>query len=89
MEIFRGNFLFASVNAFIFQTLSRRDDLISLGYLLVYLIDGDIPFLLSEEPGVPRKVVFNKIKEKKEKLLPEQLCQSKQAMLLLPFVKAV
>ena len=81
--------MFASANAFNFQTLSRRDDLISLGYLLVYLIDGDIPFLLNEEPGVPRKVVFNKIKEKKEKLLPEQLCQSKQAMLLLPFVKAV
>ena len=91
MEIFRGNFLFASVNAFNFQTLSRRDDLISLCYMLVYLIDGDTPFLLDEEQGVqnPRKVMFDKIKEIKRNLIPEYLCQSKNAMLLLPFVKAV
>jgi hypothetical protein len=37
---FLGNLAFASKNAFIGQTLSRRDDLISLCYLLVSFVVG-------------------------------------------------
>ena len=40
---FRGNFAFASVYAFHFVTQSRRDDLISLCYLLVFLVNGELP----------------------------------------------
>lgn len=39
---FAGNFLFASVNAFTGLTQSRRDDLISLLYLLVFFRNGKI-----------------------------------------------
>jgi hypothetical protein len=42
---FQGNMIFASKNAFNLHTLSRRDDLHSLCYLLLYLIDGDLVFL--------------------------------------------
>ena len=42
---FQGNMIFASKNAFNLHTLSRRDDLHSLCYLLLYLIDGDLIFL--------------------------------------------
>ena len=42
---FKGNIIFASKNAFNLLTQSRRDDLISLCYLLLYIIDGDLPFL--------------------------------------------
>jgi hypothetical protein len=38
---FIGNYIFASHNAFLNRTQSRRDDLISLCYLLVYLLDGE------------------------------------------------
>ena len=44
---FKGNLVFASKNAFKGQSLSRRDDLISLGYLLLYLLDGDLNFMMS------------------------------------------
>jgi hypothetical protein len=37
---FMGNCMFASYNAFKNIVLSRRDDFISLGYLLVYLFEG-------------------------------------------------
>jgi len=46
VDLFRGNFLFASQNQLDFKLTSRRDDLISLFYLLVYLLhDGHIPKL--------------------------------------------
>lgn len=37
--------IFASKNAFNLFTQSRRDDLISLCYLLIYIVDGDLAFL--------------------------------------------
>lgn len=42
---FKGNIIFASKNAFNLLTQSRRDDLISLCYFLLYIIDGDLSFL--------------------------------------------
>lgn len=41
-EFFLGNPLFASVNAFKFKEQSRRDDLISLVYILVYFLNGSL-----------------------------------------------
>lgn len=46
---FKGNIIFASKNAFNLLTQSRRDDLISLCYFLLYIIDGDLPFLLKQD----------------------------------------
>ena len=40
-----GNMAFGSVNAMNFKSVSRRDDLISLTYLLVYLIQGRLDIL--------------------------------------------
>jgi len=42
---FQGNLAFSSKNAFKEITLSRRDDLISVIYMLIYLATGDIPFV--------------------------------------------
>jgi hypothetical protein len=47
--LFQGNLIFASKNAFKLNTLSRRDDLISLVYFLLYLVDGDLVFLANED----------------------------------------
>lgn len=41
---FAGNFLFQSPNAFEFKTLSRRDDMISLAYLLAFYFIGEAPW---------------------------------------------
>jgi serine/threonine protein kinase len=42
---FRGNVAFCSYNALNDKALSRRDDLISLAYLLLYLHRGTLNFL--------------------------------------------
>ena len=41
---FKGNMLFSSKNAFTGQTLSRRDDIISLVYLLVFLLTSNLDY---------------------------------------------
>lgn len=44
LDIFRGNMVFSSINQLKFHSTSRRDDLISLFYLLVYLFKrGNLP----------------------------------------------
>ena len=40
LNIFRGNIVFASTNQLKFYSTSRRDDLISLFYLMVYMLHG-------------------------------------------------
>jgi serine/threonine protein kinase len=91
-QFFKGNFIFASVNAFNFRSLSRRDDLISLTYLLVYMIDGTLPFIIDlGNPRTPeiRRLEFNQTKEIKNKITAEELCASKKAKEVLPFVEQI
>jgi len=40
MDVFRGNVEFASLNQMKFHTTSRRDDLISLFYIMIYMLKG-------------------------------------------------
>ena len=40
---FKGNMLFSSKYSFMGYTLSRRDDIISILYILIFLINGKIP----------------------------------------------
>ena len=39
VKVFRGNIMFASPNQLNFRSTSRRDDLISLGYLMIYMLN--------------------------------------------------
>lgn len=41
VDVFEGNMVFSSLNQLSFKSTSRRDDLISLFYLLVSLLHGD------------------------------------------------
>ena len=72
-KYFQGNLAFSSFNAFNNKVLSRKDDLISLVYLLVYLSTGKLPFV---RQTIPLKQQFKKIKEKKNTQSPEEFCKS-------------
>ena len=89
VDIFRGNMVFASVNVFAFRTPSRRDDLISLCYLLVYIMkNGDVPFMVDHSMAKSEAYLY--LQEVKQRLTPEQLCgpPHSRTWQLLPLVKA-
>lgn len=49
-QAFRGNAIFSSKNAFDKLTLSRRDDIIALIYMLDYLIETRLSWCKFDEP---------------------------------------
>ena len=75
---------FCSKNSLNFETQSRRDDLISLNYILLYLHQGNLSFL----PPVKCDDQFNSIKKNKNEATPESLCGQTSDM-LLPFTQEV
>jgi serine/threonine protein kinase len=66
-----GTARYASINAHLGIEQSRRDDLESVGYLLVYFSLGKLPWQSKNEKGKDP----NKIKEKKLMITPEMLCK--------------
>merc|ERR1712048_629096 len=96
-RFFQGNLIFASKHCFNLLAHSRRDDLISLSYLLLYLVDGDLAFLTkegeSEADNADDKqfnhAEFQRIKALKNKMTPKMLCESTEALTFLPFLEEV
>ena len=68
-----GNARYSSINALNGGTQSRRDDLESLGYLIIYLIIGRLPWQGYISHSKEDK--FYKIKQIKKQTTPEQLCE--------------
>ena len=62
-----------SINAHMCKTLSRRDDLESLGYVLVYLMTGFLPW--QDILTIKLKENLTRIKISKMRHLPEVLCK--------------
>lgn len=83
---FKGNILFASHNAFKFQRLSRRDDLISLAYLTVFLVQGELTWFKGQKTDHPK--FFENVSEIKLQMTPKGLCVGK-AKALEPMVKEI
>ncbi|KAL4493420.1 hypothetical protein ABPG72_007428 [Tetrahymena utriculariae] len=71
-KLFTGTARYASINAQKYFEQSRRDDLISLGYSLVYLMRGRLPW--QDYRVLQKKEKYEKILEKKQNLSLEQLC---------------
>ena len=68
-----GNARYSSINALDGGTQSRRDDLESLGYLLLYLLLGRLPW--QGHISHSKEDKYYKIREIKKKTTPEELCQ--------------
>jgi serine/threonine protein kinase len=69
-----GTVRYASINAHLGIEQSRRDDLESLGYVLVYLKKGKLPWQGLDTNIKAEK--YQKIMEKKMSLSVEQLCET-------------
>ena len=69
-----GNARFSSINALQGVSQSRRDDLESLGYVLIFLILGKLPWQGLSSQNKEEK--FFKILEKKKKISAGELCAS-------------
>ena len=70
--------LFASKNVFNFTMASRRDDMISLCYLLIYLLDESQLKIINEVEGMAKKEKFKYIKKRKQEMTAKKLCGTQE-----------
>ncbi|CAL8085439.1 unnamed protein product [Orchesella dallaii] len=68
-----GTARYASLNAHRGMELSRRDDLETIGHVLVYFLKGSLPWMGIK--GQTKKQKYKKIREIKEKTLIGNLCE--------------
>lgn len=73
---FVGTAKYQSVNGHKGMTLSRRDDMESIGYMLVYFLKGSLPWdsIRSRRNNNNVKLFHEQIKELKSKTTAEKLC---------------
>jgi len=73
-DLIIGTLRFASHNAHLGDEQSRRDDLESIGYLLIFLMRGDLPWLIGLKADTKTERQ-NKIWEKKMSTSTKELCE--------------
>ena len=64
-----------SLNSCIECKYSRRDDLESLGYMLIELVKKDLPWNYIENEDINTKLKFIKMVSIKKSITPEELCE--------------
>lgn len=86
-----GTVRYSSINTHIGIELSRRDDLESIGYLLIYFIKGVLPWQKLGPKGISREQRYRLIYECKKNTTIEQLCQGlpKEFKLYMQHVKSL
>ena len=68
-----GTALYASIYTHKGIEQSRRDDLESLGYMMIYFCKGELPWM--NVKGKTKEIKYKKIMEKKLEMKPDILCQ--------------
>ena len=71
---FTGNIRYASVNSLKLKEQSRRDDLESIGYMLIYFMKGALPWMGIKIAN--KKELYLKMAKFKKEYEPEQLCEN-------------
>ena len=66
--------LFASINSLKFETTSRRDDLISICYILIYLIDNRILSFINNVQDMSLVQKFKYVRKQKFSHCAMDLC---------------
>jgi casein kinase 1/casein kinase 1 epsilon len=86
---FCGTARYASISAHKFYEQSRKDDLEALGYILVYLYKGKLPWQSIKHKD--KKERYKLIGEKKEALSEEEICSGmpKEFFVYLKYVRSL
>ena len=69
-----GSLRYMSINSNSCYEQSRRDDLESLGYMLIYLIKKTLPWISIENSNINKIEKYRKVRDLKMSTLPEELC---------------
>ena len=69
-----GSLRYMSINSNSCYEQSRRDDLESLGYILIYLIKKTLPWISIENSNINKIEKYRKVRDLKMSTLPEELC---------------
>lgn len=86
-KAFTGNARFASLNALLAKEQSRRDDLESLVYMLIFLFNGTLPWIPQND--LSNNNEFKLAKKLKASLNTEELCFGlpKEFEIMLKYIK--
>ena len=86
---FNGNLKYASVNTMKGVSPSRRDDLESLGYMIIYLYNQKLPW--EDLPSKNRNALAQKIYELKKTIKIENLCinMPEEMVIYMNYVKSL
>ena len=74
LNTINGSMRYMSINCNKGYEQSRRDDLESLGYMLIFLIKKNLPWMKIEKQNLEPKKKFLKICSIKSSIKPEELC---------------
>lgn len=86
---FCGTARYASINAHKGIEQSRRDDLESLGYMIIYLFKSKLPWMNIKSENKQEK--YKLILEKKEQIKEEELCNQlpREFLIFLKYIKTL
>ena len=75
LKLFIGSMLFSSINAFKGYIQTRRNDLESLGYMLIYLVFHYLPWSeICNNKKINQALKIKLLREKKNSITSEELC---------------
>jgi len=86
-----GTIRYTSLNSHKGYELSRRDDLISIGYMLIYFLKGKLPWQGMCQKDLSKEEKYKMIFECKKNTTNEQLCQGlpKEFKMYMDYVKSL